>query len=205
VTHRSRALGLIDQFAPGGLFAAADCLVRQHGPQATLREIACEAGIELRDTSGSPKVGSLIASLLEQRLGDVIQFLPDLMRPEADGSGRVSWSAAVGGILSAQLGAKPPSLQTVARTLAVGPRTLQRRLAEEGTSWRAELDHARCDRAAELLRHGFTHDVTAARVGYSGSRALRRALRRWEANSQTTAIHQQRALPNGRARQVIVG
>lgn len=59
-------------------------------------------------------------------------------------------------------------------------RTLQRRLAEEGTSWRAEIDAARNKRAAQLLQQGTTADLTAAQVGYSGSRALRRALRRWD-------------------------
>jgi AraC-like DNA-binding protein len=71
------------------------------------------------------------------------------------------------------------SLRTAARMLAVSPRTLQRRLADEGTSWRAIVDGTRRERVTALLAEDATADVTAARVGYAGSRALRRALRRW--------------------------
>ncbi|MER5890049.1 AraC family transcriptional regulator ligand-binding domain-containing protein [Streptomyces sp. NPDC001941] len=73
------------------------------------------------------------------------------------------------------------TLDQVAARLAMGSRTLQRRLAAEGTTWRAELDAARRRRAAHLSR---TSDLprhsVAARVGYSDARALRRAARRWE-------------------------
>jgi AraC-like DNA-binding protein len=97
----------------------------------------------------------------------------------AASDGGSAWTAAVREILFADLDRPALSLPSAARRLAVSERTLQRRLADEGTSWRAEIDAARRERAVQLLRQGTTSEVTAAHLGYSGSRALRRAWRRW--------------------------
>ena len=70
-------------------------------------------------------------------------------------------------------------LGAAARTLAVSPRTLQRLLEREGTSWRAEVDAARHAQAVKLLAGGVSKAAAAARLGYSDARALRRAIRRW--------------------------
>lgn len=72
------------------------------------------------------------------------------------------------------------SLTAVARRLATSPRTLQRRLAEAGTTWRHELDRARQTQFARLHRHPAAPlDREAGLLGYSDARALRRARRRW--------------------------
>jgi AraC-like DNA-binding protein len=93
------------------------------------------------------------------------------------------WTGSVREMLLAHRERPRLSRRDVARMLAVSPRTLQRRLADESTSWRAELDAVRRERATALLRQGTTTDATAQRLGYSGSRALRRALRRWSRGS----------------------
>jgi AraC-like DNA-binding protein len=91
---------------------------------------------------------------------------------------------AVREILSANLAAHEISLQSVARELAMSRRTLQRRLAEQQTNWRTELDAARRNESTRLKRQGASNKVIAARLGYSDTRALRRAVRRWnEASS----------------------
>jgi AraC-like DNA-binding protein len=143
-------------------------LVSECGPNVTLHEVAEHArGHDVRRDA-------IVDSLLEQRLGDLVDVvrLAD-RRPPADTSG---WTEAVREIVSGELAL---SLREAARALAVSVRTLQRRLAEEGTSWRTEIDAARQERAAQLLRQGATVDLTAAQVGYSAGRALRRAQRRW--------------------------
>jgi AraC-like DNA-binding protein len=71
-------------------------------------------------------------------------------------------------------------LSVAARRLHVSPRTLQRLLEREGTSWRSEVDAARSERAARLQGTGVTPSQVASRLGYSDARALRRAVRRWE-------------------------
>ncbi|GAA4062029.1 hypothetical protein GCM10022248_32560 [Nonomuraea soli] len=78
----------------------------------------------------------------------------------------------------------PPSLDRVARRMAMSPRTFQRRLHEEGTSWREEVEKVREAEATRLLRDTrLTIDVIAARVGYSDIRALRRAFHRWHGHA----------------------
>ncbi|GGS57732.1 transcriptional regulator [Planobispora rosea] len=74
----------------------------------------------------------------------------------------------------------PPGLDEVAGRLAMSPRTLQRRLREEGTTWRAELEELRQRRVQHLLREtSLSVDSIAARVGFTDSRSLRRAVHRW--------------------------
>jgi AraC-like DNA-binding protein len=71
----------------------------------------------------------------------------------------------------------PVSLAVLAQRMALSTRTLQRRLAEAGTTWRHELDQAR---QAHLLRHSAMRaDHQAALLRYSDTRALRRAQQRW--------------------------
>lgn len=75
------------------------------------------------------------------------------------------------------------SLSAVARRLATSPRTLQRRLAEAGTTWRHELDRARQAQFARLHRHpAAPPDRRAGLLGYADARSLRRARRRWAAH-----------------------
>jgi AraC-like DNA-binding protein len=72
------------------------------------------------------------------------------------------------------------SLEEVARDLHVSARTLKRRLADEGTSFRRVLDEARRARAEELLRSPrHTLDAIAAELGYGDAAAFSRAFRRW--------------------------
>lgn len=147
-------------------------LVSECGRNVTLHEVAQRA----RGNDAGGEV--IVESLLEQRLGDLADVVQLADRqPPARMSG---WTQAVREIASSDLDL---SLREAARGLAVSVRTLQRRLADEGTSWRVEIDAARKERAAQLLQQGATADLTAVQVGYSGSRALRRALRRWDRES----------------------
>jgi AraC-like DNA-binding protein len=67
-----------------------------------------------------------------------------------------------------------------ATLLGVGLRTLQRRLAAEGTSFRHLLDAARAQHAiASLLRGGTPLAQLAADIGFSEQSSLCRAVQRW--------------------------
>ncbi|MEZ0113842.1 AraC-like DNA-binding protein [Catenulispora sp. EB89] len=71
------------------------------------------------------------------------------------------------------------TLADVAARLALSTRTLQRRLAENQTTWREELDAVRARRELHLLQDSdLTIASVAARVGYSDLRAYRRAVQR---------------------------
>lgn len=72
------------------------------------------------------------------------------------------------------------SMETVARALVVHPRTLQRRLAEQGTTYAHLLDNLRRDRARHYLtetRMPF-RDVSA-RLGFAEQATFSRACHRW--------------------------
>ncbi|MGW4242547.1 AraC family transcriptional regulator, partial [Nocardia sp. NPDC004722] len=53
------------------------------------------------------------------------------------------WPDRVASALAAVLDESDPLLEEVARRLYTSPRTLQRRLAESGTTWSLEVDRAR--------------------------------------------------------------
>lgn len=74
-----------------------------------------------------------------------------------------------------------PSLQVTARLLRMTPRTLHRRLIDEGTSFRELLEQARHTLAVEHLKSGrFSIEEIAYTLGYSDLANFRRAFKRWE-------------------------
>ncbi|AMU64576.1 AraC family transcriptional regulator [Mycobacteroides abscessus] len=72
-----------------------------------------------------------------------------------------------------------PTMGQVAASLHIGERTLHRRLAREGTSYRALLDEVRETLARELLRNGFSVREVSDRLGYSEPAAFTHAYTRW--------------------------
>jgi len=77
-----------------------------------------------------------------------------------------------------------PNLDEVARALGRSPRSLGRHLAEEGSSFRALVDHTRLARARELLRHSqLPINEIAWRLGYADPSNFNRAFRRWTGHS----------------------
>jgi AraC-like DNA-binding protein len=72
------------------------------------------------------------------------------------------------------------SLGQVARRLARSPRSLQRQLAREGTTFAAELDGARHELALSLLAQpGLALQEVSFLLGFSEPSAFHRAFRRW--------------------------
>ena len=84
-----------------------------------------------------------------------------------------------------------PSMATVARELCITERTLHRRLALEGTSFRGLLDEVRATLAGELLKSGLTVEETAKRLGYSETAAFTRAHIRW--SGRPPSVHRRGA------------
>lgn len=83
-----------------------------------------------------------------------------------------------------QLPNGPQSQSQVARLLGMGTRTLQRRLAEESTSYGALLDATRRELATAYLREG-RYSVTDVGylLGFAGTASFSRAFRRWTGKS----------------------
>jgi AraC-like DNA-binding protein len=98
----------------------------------------------------------------------------------------VTWHGHFQRLLTRSIEAGSPSLESVARRMAVSPRTLQRQLAVHGTSWRAELNAARQRQAEKARKSGTASTAALARqLAYSDPRSVRRALRRWDDGAPT--------------------
>ncbi|MGE8064169.1 AraC family transcriptional regulator [Pseudomonas sp. NPDC089569] len=92
-----------------------------------------------------------------------------------------------GGGLSGQLRqrlvARPgqvPDMETVASELHITSRTLRRRLADEGTSFRELQDQVREALALQLLADGLTLEHVSDALGYGEPSCFIRAYRRWK-------------------------
>jgi AraC-like DNA-binding protein len=96
-----------------------------------------------------------------------------------------AFTATVAELVAAQLD-DIPTLASVCRALALSPRALQLRLAEEATTFSAIVDRVQRDRALVLLATSNLSITTiATRVGFSAPAGLTRAVRRWTGLSPT--------------------
>jgi len=87
-------------------------------------------------------------------------------------------------ILKRLLAGRRPGIEDVAKELRLSPRTLQRRLAEEGATFQQLVQAAR----HELARHYLTHsslelNETAYLLGYEDAHSFFRAFHQWEGSS----------------------
>lgn len=84
-----------------------------------------------------------------------------------------------------------PTLPDIADELDIHPRTLRRRLAEEGTSFRALLNEARSTVAVDLLRNvGLTVEEVSTRLGYTEVSTFSHAFKRWYGVAPSTYSRQ---------------
>jgi AraC-like DNA-binding protein len=70
-------------------------------------------------------------------------------------------------------------IEAVASGLHMTPRTLQRRLQEDGTTFRVLVDAVRKSILLECVDRNQTTDETMRHAGYTNPRSFRRALKRW--------------------------
>ena len=83
-------------------------------------------------------------------------------------------------LLWTEMNESPPDIERIARRLAMTPRTLQRRLRQEETSFAAVLEELRRDMAPSLLREGrMSVSEVAFLLGYEDPSSFQRAFRRW--------------------------
>ena len=116
-------------------------------------------------------------------ISENIEELHDLATRYLDSQlprGRAALTVQVRQAVEALLGTGTCNHQEVARALYMHPRTLQRRLREEGTTFEAIKDEARQDLAQRYLAQP---DVPLTQItallGYSEQSALGRSCRRW--------------------------
>jgi len=80
-------------------------------------------------------------------------------------------------------GGSEPSLATSAAAMKTTPRSLQRALRREGTSFRKELETVRRAEAERLLSAGVAIAEVSWRLGYSEPPVFHRAFKRWTGES----------------------
>jgi len=90
------------------------------------------------------------------------------------------WLDAVRKHIRESLERDGPRIETAARELRCSERTLRRRLAEQGTSFRTLVDGVRCDRALALLSSGRWNVCEVAdALRFADATAFSRSFRRW--------------------------
>jgi len=104
----------------------------------------------------------------------ILRHVEDLVM----GAGSGTLTDRVSGLIAARLGVRPVTLAALAAELGLAPRTLQRRLADDGRSLGGLLAAARRGRLAELeAEGGHAQAEIARRLGYADATALWRARR----------------------------
>ena len=120
---------------------------------------------------------------LELPISESLQELHDVATRYLDSQlsgGRVTLTVQVREAVEALLGTGTCSQHEVARALDMHPRTLQRRVRDEGTTFEAIKDVARRDLAEQYLSQpGLPLTQITALLGYSEQSAFGRSCRRW--------------------------
>jgi AraC-like DNA-binding protein len=90
-----------------------------------------------------------------------------------------AWHDQVEALISIYIGTRAPAITTVAAALQISPRSLQRKLADEGYSFRELVGAVRQRRAESLLRESsLSQEAIATSLGYADAAAFWRAFRK---------------------------
>lgn len=138
---------------------------------ADINAVVLEASLLDRPAKApDPRLRALLDAVLESLLAKLPQ--------------RASFAEHVQRHLFAACQGGDPTVAAVARAFHTTPRSLQRRLAAEGTSHRELLDAVRRDLAVSLLRDsGKSASEVAAQLGFADPSAFFRSFRRWTGKS----------------------
>ena len=128
---------------------------------------------------------AVLGSLLQRQADEAIARLPPIEGVALD----------VRRALASRVGGGDTRIQTIARTLATSPRSLQRRLAAAGVSYQRLLDTARQDAAERYLTSSpLSIGEVAYLLGYSEPAAFNRAFRRWHLETPQSFRQRQRTV-----------
>ncbi len=101
-------------------------------------------------------------------------------------SQRQKTRARVEGLITRSLPGNIIQADQAAADLGLSPRTLARRLADEGTSYRNIVEDLRCDLAQTFLRNGMNLSEISYSLGYADQAAFSTAFKRWTGQPPTT-------------------
>jgi AraC-like DNA-binding protein len=125
----------------------------------------------------------MLADLAQSQRDWTVRMLARLEKIEPTGA---PFTAKVRRLLVGTLPQGEPLREEVARRLMMSERTLQRRLAEEGTNFTKLVDDTRRDMAQRYLRSGqLSLKKLSFQLGFSDPSAFCRACKRWFGRSPT--------------------
>jgi len=135
-----------------------------------------------------------LAAVIQRRLDKALAAL-DKHDQSADASTSTSVAARVRRLLIDRMGQEQQSVTTVGREMGLSARTLSRRLAEEGTSFRDIQDQVRHQLAVALLGDpNVSIGEVAFFLGYAEPAPFHRSFKRW---TKTTPQAHRRAIAAG--------
>ncbi len=191
-----------DEQPPALLIDAVFALVTELGRRGTKTKLkpkrvelarSGESFNGLEDYFGSPVKYRAARDVLVLRASDVaLPFathndeLLDMLTPQfeqrlATGQTKRTLQEQVKWVLKRLLSGSRPDIVMVAKELGMSERTLQRRITEEGTTFRALLNATRHELVREYLRDESVEITEAAfLVGYEDPNSFYRAFRTWE-------------------------
>ena len=148
---------------------------RAEGAEQVAAHFGCPARFQARDCGFALTRETLARA---PRTADplLFQFLLDQARTQLARLGSLDIVSQVVRALEPRLPSGELDAASVARALALSPRSMQRHLDEAGTTFRDVLAHVRERRRAELRAGSVPEAEIARQLGLSDARAMRRSL-----------------------------
>ncbi|MCA9712349.1 MAG: AraC family transcriptional regulator ligand-binding domain-containing protein [Myxococcales bacterium] len=141
------------------------------------------AGLDLPITGADPNIGRYLQQHAELQLR---AHAPISSGASTEAPTAASLEDRVRALIDDALMAGTSDQASVAKALGLGPRTLQRRLEERGTSFGRLREQVRRERALELLAlPRLSVGEVAFMLGYANPRAFYRCFRRWTGQTPT--------------------
>lgn len=141
------------------------CLIRYGAPRKAL--VLKSADLDRPFPGHNPELLDILTPALASALGEL--------------KARSSIKEQVKVVLKRSLASGQPELSDVARELGISERTLQRRITDEGTTFRELFVQARQELRRQLLSDSSAEiDEVACLLGYQDPSSLYRAFRYWE-------------------------
>lgn len=150
-----------------------------HAPEYAQLFMGEPCGFE-RGFTGLSFATSLLEKPVKQTEQSLVRYLRHPVRVMlAENYAQTNWSTRVRRLLRRNVAAMP-AFEEVARTLAIHPQSLRRRLADEGVSFSELRLRLRRDLAVYYLgRQGMSIEEIAPLVGFSEASAFIRAFKGW--------------------------
>jgi AraC-like DNA-binding protein len=148
---------------------------RTRGADEVAKRLGCPVRFRAHDC-GFALARDVLATPLDTADPLLFQFLQAQARAQLARLAPIDIVTQVVRVLDMRLSSGDLGAASIARALAMAPRSLQRHLAAAGTSYKDVLAHVRTRRFAELSAGGVAEKEIAFQLGFSDPRTMRRSL-----------------------------